>query len=211
PSLRSALRDLGRTLRDLVGLRQTFLLLVAFLVYNDGIGTIIRMATPFGEELGLDRGAMITAILMVQFIGIPCAFAFGALARRFGAKSSILFGIGVYFLITLVAWRMDSETDFYLLAGMVGLVQGGVQALSRSLFASMIPARRSGEFFGLFAVLEKFAGVAGPAFFWLASVTTGSSRAGLVSVVLFFAVGGLLLARVDVEAGQRAARAAEGA
>lgn len=209
PGLRRAFADLARTLRDLMGLRQTFLLLIAFLIYNDGIGTIIRMATPFGEELGLDRAAMITAILMVQFIGIPCAFLFGGLARRVGAKASIQLGIGVYFLITLVAWRMDSEADFYLLAGLVGLVQGGVQALSRSLFASMIPAQRSGEFFGLFAVLEKFAGVAGPAFFWLASVTTGSNRAGLISVVLFFAVGGLLLARVDVAEGQRAARAAE--
>jgi UMF1 family MFS transporter len=206
--LRAALADLARTLRDLLGLRQAFLMLVAFLVYNDGIGTIIRMATPFGEELGLDRGAMITAILMVQFVGIPCAFAFGALAQRIGTKAAIQVGIGVYFLITLVAWRMDSETEFYVLAFLVGLVQGGVQALSRSLFASLIPARRSGEFFGLFAVLEKFAGVAGPAFFWLASLTTGSNRAGLISVVAFFAVGGLLLSRVDVAEGQRAAREA---
>ena len=209
PGLLDALRELRRTLRDLIGMRETCLMLVAFLVYNDGIGTIIRMATPFGEELGLDRGAMITAILMVQFVGIPCAFAFGALAQRIGTKAAIQAGIGVYFLVTLVAWRMDSEFEFYLLAFLVGLVQGGVQALSRSLFASLIPAQRSGEFFGLFAVLEKFAGVAGPAFFWLAATTTGSSRAGLVSVVLFFAVGGLLLARVDVEAGQRAAREAE--
>ena len=211
PGLRVALRELGQTLRDLVSMRQTFLMLVAFLIYNDGIGTIIRMATPFGEELGLDRGAMITAILMVQFVGIPCAFAFGALAQRIGTKPAILAGIGVYFVTTLVAWRMHSEAEFYLLAFLVGLVQGGVQALSRSLFASLIPARRSGEFFGLFAVLEKFAGVAGPAFFWLAAVTTGSSRAGLLSVILFFAVGGLLLLRVDVAAGQRAAREAEAA
>lgn len=209
PGLRAAVRDLLRTLRDLVGMRQTFLMLVAFLIYNDGIGTIIRMATLFGEELGLDRNAMITAILVVQFVGVPCAFAFGALAQRIGTKTAIQIGIAVYFVITLVAWRMDSEAEFYVLAGLVGLVQGGVQALSRSLFASLIPARRSGEFFGLFAVLEKFAGIAGPAFFLLASLVTGSSRAGLLSVVVFFAVGGLLLRKVDVEEGQRAAREAD--
>jgi UMF1 family MFS transporter len=207
--LREALRDLRRTLRDLLALRQTALLLAAFLIYNDGVGTIIRMAAIFGDEIGLDHGAMIGAILMVQFVGIPCAFAFGALAARIGPKAAIGIGIGVYFVTTLVAWRMDSEAEFWLLALLVGLVQGGVQALSRSLFASMIPARRSGEFFGLFAVLEKFAGLAGPASFTLAATLTGSSRAGLISVVVFFAVGGLLLARVDVAEGQRAARAAE--
>lgn len=208
-SLRDALHDLRRTLRDLFGMRQTFLMLVAFLIYNDGVGTIIRLAAIYGAELGLDHGAMILAILMVQFVGIPCAFAFGALAQRIGPKPAIQIGIGVYFLTTLVAWRMDSEAEFYALAALVGLVQGGVQALSRSLYASLIPAQRSGEFFGLFAVLEKFAGLAGPAFFTVAHLLTGSSRVGLVLVVLFFVVGGLLLARVDVAEGQRAAREAE--
>lgn len=208
-TLRQAARDLARTLRDLCALRQTLLMLVAFLVYNDGIGTIIRMATTYGEELKLDAGAMITAILMVQFVGVPCAFLFGALAERIGAKRSILAGLAVYVVITLVAWRMDSEREFFVLAFLVGMVQGGVQALSRSLYASLVPSHRSGEFFGLFAILEKFAGVAGPALFVLGSWLTGSSSAALLSVSLFFAVGGFLLTRVDVAAGQRAARAAE--
>jgi UMF1 family MFS transporter len=197
------------TLREVGRFRQTALMLVAFLIYNDGIGTIIRMAAPYGEEIGLDPGAMITAILMVQFVGVPFAFLFGALADRISAKRAILLGIGVYFVITAVAWRMRTELEFYLLAFLVGMVQGGVQALSRSLYASLIPRHRSGEMFGLFAILEKFAGVAGPGFFWLASLLTGSSRAGLLSVLVFFAVGGLLLARVDVDEGRRAARAAE--
>ena len=207
--LRQAARDLAATLRDLAGFRQMLLMLVAFLIYNDGVGTIIRMAALYGAELGLDSGAMISAILLVQFVGIPCAFLFGALASRISAKRAILLGIGVYFVITLVAWRMRSEAEFYLLAALVGTVQGGVQALSRSLYASLIPRQRSGEFFGLFSILEKFAGVAGPGFFWLASALTGSSRAGLLSVLVFFAVGALLLSRVDVEEGRRAARAAE--
>ena len=208
-ALRRSFHELRTTLRELARLRQTWLMLVAFLIYNDGIGTIIRMAAPYGEELGLDSGAMITAILMVQFVGIPCAFLFGALSGRIGAKRAILIGIGIYFLTTLVAWRMRTELEFYLLAFLIGMVQGGVQALSRSLYARLIPRHRSGEFFGLFSILEKFAGVAGPGFFWLASYLTGSSRAGLLSVIVFFAVGGLLLLRVDVEAGERAARAAE--
>lgn len=208
-SIGRALRELRATLRELAGMRETFLMLLAFLIYNDGVGTIIRMATPYGKELGLGTGSMIAAILMVQFVGIPFAFLFGALAQRIRAKRAILVGIGAYFVITLVAWRMRTELHFYVLAFLVGMVQGGVQALSRSLFASMIPRQRSGEFFGLFAVLEKFAGVLGPLLFALAASLTGSSRAGLLSVIVFFVVGGLLLLRVDVEAGQRRARELE--
>jgi MFS transporter, UMF1 family len=208
-ALREAARDLMRTLRDLVGMRQTLLMLAAFLIYNDGIGTIIRMATTYGEELKLDAGAMITAILMVQFVGVPFAFLFGALAGRIGTKRAILSGLAVYFVITLVAWRMDTEREFFVLAFLVGMVQGGVQALSRSLYASLVPSHRSGEFFGLFAILEKFAGVAGPGLFVLASWLTGSSSAAILSVLVFFAVGAVLLTRVDVPRGQRAAREAE--
>jgi UMF1 family MFS transporter len=209
-ALRETARDLARTLRDLAGMRQTLLMLAAFLIYNDGIGTIIRLATTYGEELKLDAGAMIAAILMVQFVGVPCAFLFGALAGRIGSKRAILVGLGVYFVITLIAWRMDSEREFFVLAFLVGTVQGGVQALSRSLYASLVPSHRSGEFFGLFAVLEKFAGIAGPGLFVLASWLTDSSSIAILSVLLlFFAVGSILLTRVDVCAGQLAARAAE--
>jgi UMF1 family MFS transporter len=208
-ALRDAARDLMRTLRDLAGMRQTLLMLVAFLIYNDGIGTIIRMAATYGDEKGIEASAMIAAILMVQFVGVPFAFLFGALAGRMGTKRAILAGLAVYFVITLVAWRMDSEREFFVLAFLVGMVQGGVQALSRSLYASLVPSQRSGEFFGLFAILEKFAGVLGPAFFVLASWLTGSSSSAILSVLVFFAVGAVLLTRVDVPAGQRAARLSE--
>ncbi len=184
-------------------------MMAAFLVYNDGIGTIIRMATIYGTEVGIGEGALIAAVLLVQFIGVPAAFAFGALAGRIGAKRAILLGLAVYGVATVYGYFMRTATDFFLLAVMVGLVQGGTQALSRSLFASLIPRQQSGEFFGFFSVMDKVAGIFGPLVFAAASTATGSSRAAILSVIGFFAVGALLLGLVDVEAGQRAARQAE--
>ena len=207
--VRAALARLRATLGELRRYRQAFLLMLAFLVYNDGVGTIYRMAVPFGKEIGLDDGAMILAILIVQFIGVPCAFLFGALAGRIGAKASILLGLLVYTGICVFAYRMTTEAEFYVLAGLVGLVQGGVQALSRSLFASMVPSHKSGEFFGLFAVLEKFAGIAGPAIFGLIHALTGSSRQAILAMIGFFVIGAALLLCVNVTAGRRVARAAE--
>lgn len=193
----------GRTLRDLRGYPQALLLLVAFMLYNDGIQTIIRMAVIYGEELGIDQQVMIGAIVMVQFVGIPFAFLFGMLAEWIGTKPAIFLGLAVYVAITVLGYQMTSARDFVILAALVGMVQGGTQALSRSLFASMIPKSKSGEFFGFFAIFEKFAGILGPLFFSLAVSLTGSSRAALLSVIVFFVAGALLLARVDVAGGRR--------
>jgi len=207
--VRATMMRLRETGRDLRRYRQGFLMLLAFLVYNDGIGTIYRMATIYGTELGIDDGAMIAAILIVQFVGIPCSFAFGALAGRLGVKRSITLGLIVYTLICIVGYYMKTSRDFLVLAVLVGTVQGGTQALSRSLFAGLIPRSRSGEFFGFFAVVEKFAGIFGPALFWAINQMTGSSRGAILAIFGFFAVGGLLLAMVDVEEGRREARAGD--
>src|SRR5690606_31136309 len=118
-------------------------------------------------------------------------------------------GLGVYVVISVLGYYMSSARDFFLLAGLVGMVQGGTQALSRSLFASMVPPHKSGEFFGFFSVFERFAGVLGPLAFFLAIELTGSTRNAVLAVIAFFVVGGLLLGRVDVEEGRRVARAAE--
>ncbi|HJP57109.1 MAG TPA: MFS transporter [Gemmatimonadales bacterium] len=201
--------QLRRTFRDLAGYRQALLMLVAFLLYNDGIGTIIRMAAIYGEEMGLSRGIMIGAIVMVQFVGIPFAFLFGSLAGRIGARHAIFLGLAAYVGICILGYFMRTATHFLILAGLVGVVQGGTQALSRSLFASLIPRQKSGEFFGFFSVFEKFAGIFGPAVFSVAILLTGSSRSALLSIILFFIAGAWLLARVDVTAGQRRAREAE--
>jgi MFS transporter, UMF1 family len=199
-----AFTRLGETFRELRGFRQAFVFLVAFLIYNDGIQTIIKMATAYGTELGIGQGALITAILMVQFVGIPFSFLFGSLAGRIGAKRAVFLGLLVYTAISVLGYFMRTATHFFVLAGLVGIVQGGTQALSRSLFASMTPPHKSGEFFGFFSVFEKFAGIFGPLFFAAAIAFTGSSRAAILSVIAFFVVGGALLATVNVLEGEQA-------
>ena len=208
-ALLSGAKRLYETFRELRRYRQAFLLLLAFLVYNDGIQTIIRMATMYGTEVGIGQAELITALLMTQFIGVPCAFAFGMIAQRIGAKPAIFAGLSVYAVITVIGYFMRTATHFYLLAALVGLVQGGTQALSRSLFASMIPRQRSAEFFAFFSVFERYAGVLGPAIFAWVVQSSGSSRNAILAVAGFFVVGAAILTFVDVESGRRAARAAE--
>ena len=207
--VRVAFVRLGETFRELRSYRQAFLMLLAFLIYNDGIQTIIKMATAYGTEIGIGQSALIGAILLVQFVGIPCTFLFGTVAGRIGAKRALFLGLLAYTVISILGYYMTTAAHFYVLAGLVGVVQGGTQALSRSLFASMIPQHKSGEFFGFFSIFEKFAGIFGPLIFAGTIAVTGSSRNAILSVIGFFAVGAALLALVNVEAGQRVAREVE--
>jgi UMF1 family MFS transporter len=202
-------RQLGGTLQELSRFKHALLLLAAFLIYNDGINTIIRMAAVYGAEVGIPGGHMILAILMIQFVGVPFAFLFGRLAGWIGAKRAVFLALAVYTGISILGYYLKTTWQFYLLGFMVGTVQGGSQALSRSLFASMIPRQRSSEFFAFWGVFEKFAGILGPAVFAYAIGETGSSQIAVLSVIGFFAVGALLLTFVDVDRGQRAARTAE--
>ncbi len=207
--IRAAIARLVETGRSLRRYRQAFLMLLAFLIFNDGIGTIMRMATIYANELKIEKGITIASILIVQFVGIPFAFLFGMLAGRIGAKPSIAIGLLVYVCICIVGYFMTSGTHFLVLAVLVGTVQGGTQALSRSLFASLIPREKSGEFFGFFGTVEKFAGILGPATFAVVNIVTGSSRGAIIAVIAFFVIGGALLAMVDVPEGQRIAREEE--
>jgi UMF1 family MFS transporter len=149
--------------------------------------------------------------MLVQFVGVPFSFLFGMLAGRIGTKPAIYVGLAAYLGISFLGYRMQNATDFLWLACLVGIVQGGTQALSRSLFASMIPKERSGEFFGFWGVFEKFAGIIGPLVFTLTIAASGSSRNAILSVAVFFLVGGAILWFVDVEEGRRSIRRAEAA
>jgi MFS transporter, UMF1 family len=200
---------LFETFRELRRFKQAFLLLSAFLIYNDGIQTIIRMATTYGSEIGIDENAMIVALLITQFIGVPFAFLFGHLAARIGAKVAVIGGLVVYAGITVLGYFMSNATEFMALAILVGMVQGGTQALSRSLFASMIPRYRSSEFFAFFGVFERYAGILGPALFAWVVERSGTSRNAILSVLAFFVIGGAILVFVNVDEGRQAARAAE--
>ncbi len=201
---------LAETFRELTGsYKQVALLLLAMFVYNDGIGTVIRMAGIYAETLGLPMPDVITAILLVQFVGIPFSFLFGSLAGRIGTKRAILLGLAVYAGITVVAYRLESVGEFYLLAVLVAMVQGGTQALSRSLFASMTPKHKTSEFFGFFSVFEKFSGILGPLLFSIMIALTGSSRNAILAVSGFFVIGGLILTLVRVEEGRRRASEAD--
>ena len=208
-SVRTPFRRVSETFREMRGYKQLFLMLLAFALYNDGIQTVIKMATAFGTEVGINQTVLIASILVVQFVGIPCTFVFGAIAGRIGAKRGIFLGLCVYVLISVLGYFMTSAFHFVALACLVGLVQGGTQALSRSLFSSMVPPHKSGEFFGFFSVFEKFAGIFGPLFFGIAIAVTGSSRGAILSVIAFFAAGAALLSRVDVPAGLAEARRRE--
>ena len=200
---------LAGTLRQIRRYRELALFLVAFWIYNDGISTIIKIATAYGDEIGVNHNDMLIALILTQFVGFPSTLGFGALAQSLGAKRAIFLGIAIYMLISIAGFFMSNAAHFYILAVVVGLVQGGTQALSRSLFARLVPKTRSTEFFGFFSTGEKFAGVIGPAIFGLVGQLTGSSRWGIVSVTFLFATGAALLWRVDVEQGQSVARTAE--
>ena len=161
--VRVAFVRLGETFRELRSFRQAFLMLLAFLIYNDGIQTIIKMATAYGTEIGIDQSALIGAILLVQFVGIPCTFLFGTVAGRIGAKRAVFLGLLAYTVISILGYYMTTATHFYILAGLVGVVQGGTQALSRSLFASMIPRAQVGRVLRVLQHLREVRGDLRPA------------------------------------------------
>jgi len=266
-------RRLKETLVDIRRYKELFKYLVAFLIYNDAIGTIIGVASIYGAELGFDTVQLVLALLLVQFAGIPFSLIFGRLpskseprrpqylafilynlvalpltgmlggrlladpsigailgviaaveavgvvlalllgrplfsrlADTLDTRRSIILSLSVYAVIAVWGYFLKSVVEFWLLAWMVAVVQGGSQALSRSLYASLAPAAKSGEFFGLFGVMEKFSAILGPLLFAAAVAIFGSSRPAILSLILFFIVGILLLRSVNIEEGTRVAR-----
>ena len=200
---------MGSTFKEIRKYKVLTKFIVSFWLYNNGIGTIIVMATIYGTELGFSATTTIGTLLMVQFVAVPFAFLFGWLAKKIGTKTAIYICLGMYTLIAIAGYFLYSEIHFWILGFMVATVQGGSQALSRSLCSRMMPRSKSAEFFSFFSVSEKIAGTVGPLVFGLVSTIMGGSRLSIVSLIIFFALGGLLLINVDVKHGIQVAEAEE--
>ncbi|UFS63341.1 MFS transporter [Sulfurimonas sp. HSL-3221] len=193
-------RRLMRTFHKIKHLRGLFLFLVAYWFYIDGVDTIIRMAVDYGMAIGFEAGDLIKALLLVQFVGFPATILVAKLAQMWDTKKAIYLTLGFYVLIAILAAFMHDVSSFYLLAAMIALVQGGIQAMSRSYYSKMIPAEYAAEFFGFYNFLGKFATVLGPLLIGAVALATESSRAGIASVAVFFVIGALLLYMVDEKA-----------
>lgn len=189
----AGLRQLLETLRHIYSLKMVFLFLLAYWLYIDGVDTIILMAIDYGKSLGFDSQKLILALLITQFVGFPAALAFGKIGERIGAKRGILIALFVYLGVTVWGYRMQSANEFFGLAIVIGLVQGGVQSLSRSMYARLIPKDKAGEFFGFYNMLGKFAAVLGPTLMGVVGVLTGNPRHSILAVALLFIAGGTLL------------------
>jgi UMF1 family MFS transporter len=176
--------------------RDVRLFLIAYWIYIDGVDTIIRMAVDYGMALGFESNDLIIALLITQFVGFPAAIVYGYIGARVGVKSSIMAGIGIYALITLLGYSMTTVADFYMLAVLIGLVQGGVQAMSRSFYARMVPADKAAEYFGIYNMLGKSAAIIGPLLMGLVALITDNHRYSILSLLLLFVLGALLLSRV---------------
>jgi len=200
-------RQLRITFKQIRQLKIIGMFLLAYWLYIDGVDTIIRMSVKMGSVLGFEAGDLITALLMVQFIAFPAALGYNWFASKIGTKKAVLIAIGGYSVVTLLAYFMTVKLHFYILAALIGLFQGGVQALSRSLFTRLVPRGKEAEFFGFYNMLGKFAAVIGPIMMGWVTLATGNVRLGILSILILFISGALLLQKVDFDEGERLAKA----
>lgn len=197
-AIRAGAVELMGTLRHLRTERMLLLFLLAYWFYIDGVNTIIKMAIDYGLSLGLKQNSLITALLVVQFVGFPAALAFGWLGQKIGARAGILIGIAVYAGIAGYAYFLHSETQFMVMAIIIGLVQGGVQSLSRSLFGRLVPPGKAGEFFGFYNLMGKAAAILGPTLTGIVALLTHDSRLAILSITILFVIGAVFLMRVRI-------------
>ena len=195
-AVRDGLRELRSTVRHLGQYRHITLFLVAYWLYIDGVHTIYMMAVDYGVALGLPSSSLLAALLLTQFVAFPSALVLGWLGNRWGPKRGILLCIAVYLAATVYAWFLDTVAEFFALAVVVGLVRGGIQSLSRSMFGRLVPEGKGGEFFGFFNLMGKFASFLGPMLIAVVALATGDSRLSVTSLAILFVLGGLVLLRV---------------
>jgi UMF1 family MFS transporter len=207
--IQASLKRLGKTFSDLKKYRDLSMGLLAFWIYSNGIGTIITMATAYGKELQFSDITLIGTLLMVQFLAAPFAFLFGWLSKRMGLKKSIFLSLSIYSLIAIAGYFMYHEWQFWVLGAAVATVQGGSQALSRSMIGRMMPKSKSAEFYGFFSVFEKFASILGPAIFGVISRLMNESRLSIASLIVFFGIGIFILTKVNIERGMSVAQKEE--
>ena len=188
-----AFGNLLNTARSIKKFKSAVIFLLAYFLYMDGVDTIIRMATSYGSDIGLSATSMIQALLLTQFIGFPATLVFGHYADKFGYKYSLSFAIIVYILVVLFSAQMDTALEFYLVASVVGLVQGGVQAISRSFFSTLIPENKAAEFFGFYNFIGKSSVFLGPFMVSGIALITGSPSYGILSLLILFIPGLILL------------------
>ncbi len=202
-ALLQGLRSISHTFTHLRRHRVVFLFLVGYWFYIDGVHTIVRMGMDYGLSLGFSAGTLIVALLMIQFVGFPATIAFGRMAERFGARAGILVAIGVYIAICVWGYRIQSAWEFFVLAGGIGLAQGGINSLSRSFYSRLIPADESAQFFGYYNTIGRFSAVLGPWVMGAVGLATGNPRLSMLALILFFVVGAAFLLRVPKGAGAR--------
>lgn len=196
-SLTSGFKEVYKTLQKIKTHKNLVLFLVAYFFYIDGVHTIYKMAVDFALSINLKSPDLIKAIVIVQFVGFPATIVFSKLAKKTGTKNGILFGVFVYSVLCLAGAFISTATHFYILAIVLGLVQGGVQALSRSFYANLIPSTSSAEFFGFYNMFGKFSAVLGPFLVGLTGYVTDNSRFSLFAILVLFVIGGALLKKVE--------------
>ncbi|WP_274652430.1 MFS transporter [Paenibacillus humicola] len=206
-AVRTGFSRIGRTMRTVRRYPELLKYMAAFWFFNDGINTVIIMATIYGSGIGINTTDLILALLITQFVGYPSTLLFIRVARRLGSKKALYVSLAVYIVIVVLGFFMTSAAHFYALAVMVGLVQGGSQAIARSMYANLTPPAKAAEFFGFLSLSSKFSSVAGPLVFSVVGTLTGSSRAAILSLVAFFVIGIALLATVNMEKGRQEALA----
>jgi len=197
--------QLVQTFKEIRNMKVVGTFLLAYWFYIDGVDTIIRMAVDYGMSLNFPGESLIIALLIVQFVAFPAALIYGWLASKIGTKTAIMVGIIAYSFITLLGYFMTEAWHFYVLAILIGLFMGGIQALSRSLYTRIIPPDKSAEFFGFYNMLGKFAAIIGPALMGTIALVTGSARLSILSILLLFILGAFFLNKVDIEEGKRLA------